>query len=608
MRTKQKGNLQITMVASCTYFIFIFILWLPFGPHQGMGYETTLVYFSETSSVLDGFIYHGDPLKPHTSTFYHISYLLGKVLGMEGSFFPYQIIYILLWWARGIIVFLIIRKILSENSFFAYLVGTLVIAHACDGSLMWVGQLNQFGYIFWLLFAFYMFVLAVYADNLPYTYFFLSMAVIFEYMSLWSYESQLFIMLAAPFIVLFNIRKSIRRYLAIASLWYIMPIIYIIRAALHYWYSAGQSYQESIIRRDLSKAVLVNDWIFNIVASLQFWKWNRVQMMVEQPGMVQLTHGQLIVLAILTVGIFMGGGVATVYLQKRERGQMGEALPRNHSLWVILGIGLLLLIFSFPAYLLLNTARSLWRTQFLSGIGAAVVMGAVVSLAANYLLGLWSKVNTSAQKGMNGSEVWLPYNVRVLVTAMTCLLLAASIIFAGSFSAIKLGAFHYAVWERHRRVISQVLQIAPQVKPETVVVLTNVPKEDDPFGNNMWFDVALWLAYPETPVVGIYFYEDGAPSPGSNLKLHAHSWEWDQTGWLPRVRGADTSSTIVIRYDKQGIATLMRTLPSFLNPDERARALYHPVAAIKSNLPEPRAARRYILTGRISEQMNLIRQ
>ena len=113
----QKNN-WITLSVACIYLVPILIMWLPFGPFQGMPYETTLVYSSETSSLLGGFIYGGDPLKPHTSTFYHLSYLLGEIIGMEGSFLPYQIVYVLLWWGRGILVFLIGTQVFAREPIF----------------------------------------------------------------------------------------------------------------------------------------------------------------------------------------------------------------------------------------------------------------------------------------------------------------------------------------------------------------------------------------------------------------------------------------------------------------------------------------------------------
>jgi hypothetical protein len=39
--------------------------------------------------------------------------------------------------------------------------GALVIVHSSDGALQWVGQMNQFGFIFWMLLAFYLLTRAV---------------------------------------------------------------------------------------------------------------------------------------------------------------------------------------------------------------------------------------------------------------------------------------------------------------------------------------------------------------------------------------------------------------------------------------------------------------
>jgi hypothetical protein len=59
--------------------------------------------------------------------------------------------------------------------------------------------------------------------------------------------------------------------------------------------------------------------------------------------------------------------------------------------------------------------------------------------------------------------------------------------------------------------MAQVLEIAPRLKPGTQVILINVPKDNDPFlEDNMWFDMALHLAYPGTRVSGKYVYDDDA--------------------------------------------------------------------------------------------------
>jgi hypothetical protein len=212
-------------------------------------------------------------------------------------------------------------------------------------------------------------------------------------------------------------------------------------------------------------------------------------------------------------------------------------------------VGLLLLALSFPAYLILDSARSLWRTQILSGFGAALVLSAAIGLCASYV-----------------PKNWLRFSVIALLGAL--------IVGYGSFSALKKAAFHQWVWERQRSAMAQVLGVAPRLKAGTLVILTNVPKEDDPFlGDDMWLDMALRLAYPGTEVAGIYFYEGGAPAINDNLKRRT------------------TSAMLVLQYQRPGTVSIAQSLPGFLSVDETS--LYNPQARIESGSPSPRAKRRY---------------
>jgi hypothetical protein len=104
----------------------------------------------------------------------------------------------------------------------------------------------------------------------------------------------------------------------------------------------------------------------------------------------------------------------------------------------------------------------------------------------------------------------------------------AVITYFGSVSAIQKGGFHRWNWERHRTAMLEVLRFAPDVAPGTLIVLTNVPRGSDPFGDNMWFDLAIRLVYPGVSAAGVYFYEDGTcarQSLGSRRYLLALGWE-----------------------------------------------------------------------------------
>ncbi len=533
-------------------------MWGAFNPHSGMPYETGFPYNSETGSVLGGFIYGGDLLRINTSTFYHLSYLIGEALGIGGSYVPFQAVYALLWWARGFLAFLLLRKFLPHNNTVCYVAGALVLAHASDGALEWVGQLNQFGFIFWMLLAFYVLSLAFETAGWRWAIVLCVAACFFEFMSLWSYESQILLLLLFPFALLLHPRRAWQRWVALSAAWYAAPALYIALALRRYMQFSGNTYQESVMRKSWSLASLLGDWSFNIGQSLKFWSWTR--------GGWRTSESQAALLSLLAASIFIVGGVAVIRLGRRERAR--NVLGGTTGTWcILLAAGLSLLVLSFPVYLLLDSARGLWRTQFLSGIGAGLTLTAVAGLASRVL--------------------WRPF-----LRGAVFLLFGGVVVWFGSLSAIQKGAFHRWVWERHRSAILQVLQVAPSVKPNTVVVLEDVPKNNDPFGHNMWFDMAIRLVYPGIPASGIYFYTDGTPSPGNNIKADGDRWKWDGTGYPPVVQDASIADTIIIRFEPSGNGKLEETMPSFLCQRHCALDLYNPVSAISGPI-SPRTVRRY---------------
>jgi hypothetical protein len=169
----------------------------------------------------------------------------------------------------------------------------------------------------------------------------------------------------------------------------------------------------------------------------------------------------------------------------------------------------------------------------------------------------------------------------------------AMIAFCGSVAAIEKGGVHRYDWDRHRNALLGVLQFAPSVHPETVVVLTNVPKDDDPFYDNLWFDLGLRLMYPGVPVAGAYFYEDGSPAPGNDFRLEGASWRWDGKGFGRLFPTTPLDKTIVVEYHRSGAPKLLETLPPFVCPTGCATELYRPSTAIAAGPVSPIAARRF---------------
>ena len=544
------------VLAAAVYAALIGIIWGTYGLYSGMGYETAFPYQSSTSTWWRGFLYVSDLLRIFTSVFYHLAYLIGRVLGIDGSYVPFQVVYALLWWARGMLVFLIVRRFLPGETIFSYVAGAFALVHAEDGSLGWVGQMNQFGFIFWMLLAYYFLVEAVCSNNALRTTILTAMASFFELMSLFSYESPLFLLLVFP-AALMALRQPWRRMRAVAAAWYVVPGVYILLAVNRYLLSKESSYQTGVLRKNWGWGGLISDWWFNISASLRFWQWLRPGL--EPPKALALAAAVLV----------MCGGLGMLLLMKGSgRQRMFSLGVRSWLLFLITGLGAVAL--SFPAYLLLGSARGLWRTQLLSGIGAAVVFTALLGLVSYKL-------------------PWRAAKLAVVLAG------AAAVVYCGSLGAVSLERFHREVWETHRAAITEVLRIAPSVKPNAVIVLTNVPKDEDPFGHDMWFDMAIRLVYPKVPVAGLYYYSDGTRAPGDTLAVAGDRWKWDHvTGYPPAIDDSSLANTVVIRYDKSGTGTLERDLPRFVSPDASAADLYRPYGVITGPVA-PSAVRRYRL-------------
>jgi hypothetical protein len=548
-----------TWIAALVFAGLVGIMWGAFNPRCGMPQETGFPYFSETSSAIRGFLYSDDPMRIHTNTFYQLSYLLGEAFGIRGSYFPYQVVYALLWWARGMLVFAILRRFLPDCPSLCYSAGALVLVHSCDGATILVEQMNQIGFMFWMLLAMYCFQRAWGATRRWVTAALAATAAALEYMSLWSYESQILLILMFPIAVMLARREWKKPVLLIA--WFSVPLVYLVLTYLRYTHSGGGSYQESVMRKSWSVAGIAGDWAFNIANSLAFWSWARDDW--QSPPIAGYLLGAL------TALVFAAGWVAVIQIGS-DRGRPNPFAVDIRSCWILLAGGFAALALSFPVYLVLSSARGLWRTQLLSGIGTGIVVAAILGLIS-----------------------WLPG--RRLGKMAVVLTAGAVFVYAGSVSAIQKGSRNRTAWEWHRKAVREILRIAPSVEPGTVIVFTNLSRDHDMFLHNMWFDLALRLMYPGVPVTGAYYFADGSPGPGINLVLEGKSWRWEGKGFGGIVTTTGIAKTIVIAWGPSGTGKLIETLPSFLCKAGCAPELYQPSAAIVLDPVSPIAARRFNL-------------
>src|ERR1700720_3526832 len=181
---------------------------------------------------------------------------------------------------------------------------------------------------------------------------------------------------------------------------------------------------------------MLSDWFFNIAASLRVWAWAGTEP-AKSP------ENQLLLPAAAAVLFFLSGFALLFWPRPSASGVSSRWISERRVLWIVMGTGLLLLVCSFPVYLVLDSARSLWRTQILSGLGAALIFASGVSLCAGY-----------------ARRKWLSAGVIAVLSAL--------IVGYGSYSAVKKSAYHHWIWERYRSVMAEVIHAAPRVKPGTL--------------------------------------------------------------------------------------------------------------------------------------------
>ena len=260
-------------------------LWGLFGIHNGFGTETLLIYFSDRRPGFEGFLYP-DPSRPFTSLFYHLSYVLGSTFGAPGSFVPYQLVYGVLWMLRGLLSYVIVLRLTPGRPALAMFAGLFAVLHTADGALNWVGQLNQFGFIFLMLLSFLLLLLAFDARRPAIAALAAFGSAGAGYLSIWSYESPLPVMIAFP-VAAAILRRDVRlSRLTWVSAIYLIPLIVFVDENIVPYLSGGGagSYQMAVSRHDYSWAALVDDLGLHLKNSIAFWNWPELDLPLGEPA------------------------------------------------------------------------------------------------------------------------------------------------------------------------------------------------------------------------------------------------------------------------------------------------------------------------------------
>jgi hypothetical protein len=233
----------------------------------------------------------------------------------------------------------------------------------------------------------------------------------------------------------------------------------------------------------------------------------------------------------------------------------------------LLVLGLAMVVLSFPAYLLLDSATSHWRTQLLGGPGAGITLASAVAIVAQHRWH-WPQSGTWTAAGL---------------TAAIC----AAGVWASQGSAFK----HRLDWEKHRAVVAGMLSAVPRVTDDTVLILVNHRTEPMIFGHNMWWDYAVRLAYPTQSVAGVYYDKPSQATPGVNVYF-VDSSELIESDAPMLIDNAQIGQLLILDALPGNRVRVAQTLPDWLGIAPKHRQLYHPQNRIGPWPPDERAMRR----------------
>jgi hypothetical protein len=150
-------------------------------------------------------------------------------------------------------------------------------------------------------------------------------------------------------------------------------------------------------------------------------------------------------------------------------------------------------------------------------------------------------------------------------------------------------------WAMYRRVVTGIVEAAPRLKDDTLVVLVGVPARHsrsacdprprtDPFMDTMWFNSAVQVLYPRSRLVGLYWRQDGSSLGSIRFTFDARGATLEKTTIEVEATRFGYDQMIAFRYDHRSGSTLLSRFPADDIPGAVASADYRPEARI---LPGP---------------------
>jgi len=341
------SDLRSILPASLCILIVVILLWLPFGfKFTGILEEWIVRAFIEGTPSLAfsrELIIRPFEMLPH--------YLANWIT--PDSFVGFNIVHAALFWAKGILFFVLIRR-LTNNAALSLAAGILFILYPANDGLMTLRTMHVHAAVLYYLIAVY-FLLEHWRQPRRATLLAIWAALI---LSLGTYEAGLALIMLTPLLLIF-VANRIDRAVILATLgWTIAPALHLSR--LLFLYADGVEFYLRSEVDALSRAPQIDEMFSAGLAAMKqvFWVGWRT-------GFEQL-HVDLYLALGIIAAIVVG---ATIWLYLPTKPVRGLDLRRSATLLMIaiIAIGLGFVIFLPTLY-----RNDTWRLHFFTPIGAAL--------------------------------------------------------------------------------------------------------------------------------------------------------------------------------------------------------------------------------------------
>lgn len=373
------------------------------------------------------------------------------------SFIGVQLLMILFFWAKAFSVYLILTLLRVTNKSNALFIGILFMIYPADTGLLALRAFSHHSGVFFFLLSLLFLVLSCKFSSKLY----LIPLVITHFVSSFTSEAGSILAFFAPLMILLFPRCPRSKKVAILAMWYFVLIFSLVNYA-YYWIAGGE-YQSSRFERGLSGSVasfLVDVLLGNLKA---IW----FSFIVSWGNAIEslLAAWRYLPYAIAMTLVAAGGIWWHNFVSDDEEDVIFKA--RNVYVYGFLA-GVLIFLMGFFPFSITDIRDETWRVFYYSALGPAFFWGSVIYLS-NRIIG----------------KRW-PYFSPLVTTAFVFLI---------SVHALDQHSSFYNASLKQQRIIESVIEEAPYLKPDTVIVLMEDRAAVRAFPNERVLSAALIWAY-----------------------------------------------------------------------------------------------------------------